>query len=347
MQLKLLITLVSAAIVISFTPVIPSSYGLANNSARIDKHLPPGSTKKHREKRGPRPRLQKLSKNPYLGAIAIDASSQDVLFEDNADVRSYPASLVKMMNFLIILEAVKSARITLQDRVVISAEAARIGGSQVYLQEKEVQTVEDLLYALMVTSANDAATALALHYTGSKELFVRLMNKRGQELGMKDTVFHSVHGLPPGRGQLPDISTPRDMIKLCLELLKHDETFKYTATKVRLFREDTPKPFIMRNHNRLVGSFEGCDGLKTGYFRAAGFSIAATASQQGVRTIAVIIGAETKKVRDSKARKLLSTSLREAASKSQMLSVSTGSEMNSESPRTVTPSAVTPYFIPY
>ena len=127
----------------------------------------------------------------------------------------------------------------------MTAEASKIGGSQVYLKENEVFPVDELLYALIVQSANDAATALAIHYAGSKEAFVRLMNKRAQEIGMKDTVFHSVHGLPPGKGQLPDVSTPRDIAKLCRELLKKPDALKYTSTKERAFRADAAEPFIM------------------------------------------------------------------------------------------------------
>jgi D-alanyl-D-alanine carboxypeptidase (penicillin-binding protein 5/6) len=302
---------ISAFVIISLVCTIPPIYAASKSKAQIrtKQQLRVVSTKASRTK------LKSLSKDPYLGAIVIDAATDKVLFEDNADVRGYPASLVKMMNLLIILEAVEAGHITLQGKIIVSAEAAKIGGSQVYLKEKEVFTVDDLLYALIVQSANDAAVALALHYAGSKEGFINLMNKRAQELGMNDTIFHSVHGLPPGKGQLPDISTPRDVTKLCRELLNHPDALKYTSTKVRLFRTDAPEPFIMRNHNHLVGNYEGCDGLKTGYFRAAGFSIAATAAKNGARVVAVIFGSVDSKVRDAKARKLLSKSLMEIAAK--------------------------------
>jgi D-alanyl-D-alanine carboxypeptidase (penicillin-binding protein 5/6) len=261
------------------------------------------------KRKASRNRVRVISEDPYKGAIVLDAESGDVLFEDNADIMGYPASMVKMMDLLLILEGIDKGHMTLQDKIVVSAEAARMGGSQVYLKEKEVQTVEDLLYALMVQSANDAAVALALHYKGSKETFVELMNTRAEELGMKDTVFHSVHGLPPGRGQLPDVSTARDMARLGRELLRHPEALKYTSIKKRVFRPEAPEPFIMRNHNHLVGSFEGCDGLKTGFFWAAGFSITATATQNGARALVVIMGSVSSRVRDAKARKLLSENL--------------------------------------
>lgn len=255
--------------------------------------------------------LKAVSKDPYLGAIVIDAATGNVLVEDHADVKGYPASMIKLMNLFIILEAVDAGHISLADEVTVSARVSRIGGSQVYLKEKEVFTVDELIYAMIVQSANDAALALAVHYTGSMEVFVDLMNKKARKIGMKNTVFHSVHGLPPSKNQLPDVSTPRDMAKLCQALLKHPDVLKYTSTKVRKFRPDVPEPFIMRTHNHLLKDFDGCDGLKTGYFRAGGFSIAATAQKSGVRAIAVVFGSIRSKTRDEKARILLSKGLME------------------------------------
>jgi len=252
---------------------------------------------------------QTTARNPYLGAIVIDAATGKVLFEDNADVKGYPASITKLMDLMILLEAVQSKRLSLQDQVTVTAEASKIGGSQVYLKEHEVFSVDDLLYALIVQSANDSAVALALHYAGSTEAFVEQMNKRAQELGMKDTVFHSVHGLPPGKEQSADVSTPRDIAILCRALLKYPDTIRYTSTRERSFRPDVPSPFIMRSHNHLLGHLDGCDGLKTGYFYKAGFSIAATAAKKNQRAIAVVFGSLNRKTRDAKAREILSKGL--------------------------------------
>lgn len=256
-----------------------------------------------------------ISKNPYAGAIVTDAKTGNVLFEDNPDAKGYPASITKLMVLLIFLDAIESKRVNLQDPVTVTAEASRIGGSQVYLKENEVFPVEDLLYATIVQSANDAATALAIHYAGDRTAFVDVMNKRAQEIGMKDTVFHSVHGLPPGKDQLPDTSTPRDLAKLSQELLKHPLALNYTSTKERPFRAGTPEPFIMRSHNHLLERMDGCDGLKTGYFTKAGFSIAATATKQGARAIAVVLGSADRKVRDAKAREFLSKGLMKLVAK--------------------------------
>jgi len=254
-----------------------------------------------------------VSRSPYSGAIVVDAATGKVLFEDNADGKGYPASVTKLMVLLVILDAVEAHRLSLSERVTVTAQVAGIGGSQVYLRQGEVFPVEDLLYALVVQSANDAAAALAIHYAGSKAAFVDLMNKRAQEIGMSDTIFRSVHGLPPGKGQLPDISTPRDIAKLCRELLKNPRALRYTSTRERPFRSGTVQPFMMKNHNRLLKNVEGCDGLKTGYFRAAGYSIAATASRKNQRVIAVVFGSLHRRVRDAKAKEILLRGLNELA----------------------------------
>jgi len=299
----------SAFIVVLFIWGLPLSHA-AKSKAQVHKS-PSAKTAPASALQPSKSSAQTLSKDPYAGAIVIDAVSGKVLFEDNADTKGYPASITKLMDLLIFLEAVESKHLALEDQVTVTAESSKIGGSQVYLKEYEVFPVDELLYALIVQSANDAASALAIHYAGSKEAFVDLMNKRAGEIGMKDTVFHSVHGLPPGKDQLPDVSTPRDIATLCRELVKRPEALKYTSTMERPFRADSAQPFIMRTHNHLLGSIEGCDGMKTGYFTTAGFSIAATAQKKGQRAIAVVFGSADRKVRDAKAREILSKGLME------------------------------------
>ena len=246
--------------------------------------------------------LNALSQDPYVSALVIEADSGKVLFEANADAKVYPASVLKLMDLYVILDRIEQGALKLDEMVQVTAEAAKTGGSQVYLDPKEQFPVEDLLYALMVQSANDAAVALATHIAGSKEGFIALMNQKAQELGMKNSKFHSVHGLPPSEGQEPDVTTARDMALLCRALAKRPEALKYTSTQSKGFREDT---FMMRNHNKLLGQVAGCDGLKTGYYQAAGFSIAATAQKGGVRMIALVMGSKDRKVRDAKAIELL------------------------------------------
>lgn len=247
-------------------------------------------------------KTETIARDPYIGAIVVNASDGSVLFEDNPDAIGYPASVLKLMTLLLVLERVDAGTLRLSDRVRVSAEASRMGGSQVYLKEGEMFTIDELLDALMIQSANDAAVALAQHVAGSREAFVRLMNQRAQELGMTRTRFISEHGLPPSDGKTPDVTTARDLARLGVELAKHPKVFRYTSIKERGFRRES---FIMRNHNRLLGEVDGVDGFKTGYFRAAGYSILATAQRNGVRVIAAVLGSENRLTRDQKARELL------------------------------------------
>jgi serine-type D-Ala-D-Ala carboxypeptidase (penicillin-binding protein 5/6) len=247
-----------------------------------------------------------IAENPYLGAIVLDNATGKVLFEDKPDAEGYPASVLKLMDLLIILEKIEQKHLSFQDPVVVSAKASHIGGSRVWLAEKETFTVDEMLYALMIQSANDVAVALAEKVAGSTEAFVELMNKRAQALGMTHTVFHSVHGLPPGAGQEHDVTTARDLALLSRELLKHKDTLRYTSTRERPFRPDDKKHMVlMRNHDHLLGQVEGVDGLKTGYYTEAGYSIALTAERKSQRVIVVVLDSVDRKVRDAKASELL------------------------------------------
>ena len=249
-------------------------------------------------------KIATVSRDPYLGAIVLDADTGQVVFEENADAVGYPASVLKLMDLLIILEKVKQGALRLDDPVPVTAEASKMGGSQVYLAEKEVFSLDEMLYAIMIQSANDAATALAIKVAGSKDAFIQLMNEKAKALGMTRTTFTSVHGLPPsaGSGLQPDVTTARDLGILARELCKFPEVFRYTSTQVRWFRNNT---FEMRNHNKLLGTVEGVDGFKTGFFTAAGFSIVTTARREGVRIIAVVLGSQSRQVRDAKAAELI------------------------------------------
>ncbi len=249
-----------------------------------------------------RAQIDSIVGDPYVSALVVEADSGKILFEDHADAIIYPASVLKLMVLLVVLERVEQEKLRLEEMVQITPEASRMGGSQVYLDPKESFSVDDLLYALMIQSANDAAVALAVHVSGSVQGFVDLMNQRASELGMKDTQFHSVHGLPPAEGQQPDRTTAVDLSILSRELARNQETFRYTGTTEREFRDGA---FIMRTHNHLLKSVAGCDGFKTGYFTAAGFSIVATARRDGVRIIAMVLGSQDRKIRDAKATELL------------------------------------------
>ena len=257
---------------------------------------------------------QSIARDPYNGAIVIDASDGRVLFEDGADRPGYPASMLKLMGLFVILDRVEQGGLRLDEMVPVTKEAYDMGGSQVWLDPRESFTVNEMLYALMVQSANDAAMALAIHVGGSREGFVRLMNEKARALGLSPvTQFQSPHGLPPGEGQRPDMTTPRDFAKLCRALLAvHPETLEYTSVIQRPFRPDAEKPVIMGNHNELLGVFPGCDGLKTGWIRASGYCLAATVGRDGRRVISVLMGSATKKANIAKTKELINRHLPEA-----------------------------------
>lgn len=246
-----------------------------------------------------------LARNPYLSAIVLDANSGKVLFEDNADAMAYPASTTKLMTFLVVSEKIDFGNLTLQTPVTVDAETSHIGGTRVWLKEKEVFPVDDLLYAMMIQSANDAAYALAKQVAGSREAFVALMNEEAKKLGMMHTTFQSPHGLPPSAGQEHDVTTARDMALLGRELVRRETVLRYTSVKHRVFRPDSAAAIDMYNHDHLLNTLPGCDGLKTGYFHEAGFSIVVSVQRGGNRVIAVVMGSPDAKTRDKKARELV------------------------------------------
>ena len=245
-----------------------------------------------------------ISRDPYYSAVVIDASTGKILFEDHASAVADPASMVKLMNLFILLDDVKAGKLRLDEPVTVTREVSQIGGRQVWLKEGEVFSVEELIYAMMIHSANDAAAALAIRTSGGRDAHAARMSARARELGLRNTIFHSVHGLPPGQGQEPDKSSALDMALLSKALLEaHPETLKYTSIPTRAFRET--KPVQLTSSNKLLGKLPGCDGLKTGYFYEAGFSITATAQREGRRVIAVVMGSKDKNVRDAKAAELI------------------------------------------
>lgn len=244
----------------------------------------------------------------YKGAIIMDAASGRVLFEDSADLVSPPASITKLMTFLIVHEAIQAGALTLQSPVTVTAADSKIGGTQVWLKQGETFPVEELLYALMIQSANDAAHALARTAAGTVPAFVERMNAKARALGLSRTTFRTPHGLPPANRKLSesDLTSPRDLAVLSQHLLTHTDILKYTSVKIRPFRDGQPTGRIeMRNHNHLLGPVAGVDGLKTGYTAGAGFCLAATAQRNGKRIIAVIMGSADRKTRDLKMAELI------------------------------------------
>jgi len=232
--------------------------------------------------------------------ILINATSGRVLWSKNARTPHEIASMTKVMTAVLALEAVQRQALSLNHAVKVSRNAALIGGSQVYLKSGETFTLAELLKALMIVSANDAAYALAETVAGSERAFVQQMNARARELGMQHTRYYNPHGLPGRAGA--NVSTALDMALLAREALKHRVLMQWAGTWTDTFRHGT---FNLVNHNRLVQSVRGVDGLKTGYYSRAGFSATVTASRNGQRLIAVVIGVKHKRVRDDFAKALL------------------------------------------
>jgi D-alanyl-D-alanine carboxypeptidase (penicillin-binding protein 5/6) len=246
----------------------------------------------------------------YKGAIVMDAASGRILFEDRANEIGPPASMTKLMTFLVVHDCIARGTLTLQTPVTMTREDARIAmlgdSTNVKLKEGEVFPVEELLYAIMIQSANDAANALTHAAAGSRPAFIERMNAKARELGMTHTSFHSPNGLPPPRGQLPDITSPHDFALLSRYLLLHTDILRYTSVRARAFGVGVRlQPVMMTNHDHLLGRVVGCDGLKTGFTNGAGFCLAATAQRNGHRVIAVIMGSPEAKLRDLKMAELI------------------------------------------
>ncbi len=229
----------------------------------------------------------------YKGAIVIDAATGKTLFENNPDIVTPPASMTKLMTFAVLFDKLADKTITLSTPVTVDGSDAKMGGTQVFLKEKEVFSVEELIYAMMIQSANDAAHALARSSAGSVAGFVELMNAKARALGMKQTTFRSPHGLPPSSRRIADgdLSTPRDFALLCTYLLQKTDVLTYTSVRKKDFGSSRPGgPQHMENHNKLLGKVNGVDGLKTGYTVGAGYCLSATALRNGKRVIVVIMG---------------------------------------------------------
>jgi D-alanyl-D-alanine carboxypeptidase (penicillin-binding protein 5/6) len=244
----------------------------------------------------------------YKGAIIMDAATGTVLFEDNADLVSPPASMTKLMTFAVVTDQLRSGALTLQTPVRVTREDAAMGGTQVYLDPRETFPVEELIYAMMIQSANDAAHALAHAAGGSVDAFVDLMNAKARELGMTHTAFRSPHGLPPADRKIADgdLTTPRDFALLSRYLLLRTDVLKYTSVRRRMFGSPPrAKPVDMVNHDHLLEKVAGVDGLKTGYTVGAGYCLSATAERNGRRVIVVAMGGTTTQSRDRAVIQLL------------------------------------------
>jgi len=235
-------------------------------------------------------------KDPFQALIVMEASTGKILEEINPHLKHPLASVTKLMTACVVMEKLESGAHQLTESVTVSAASSKMGGSQVYLKQGESFTLEELMKAIMVASGNDAALAVAEHLTGTREAFVEEMNKKTKSLGMNDSEFHSVHGLPPAAGQIADVSSCRDLMLLSRELLKYPKLLEWTAIQTEPFREGA---FIMNNHNRILGKLPGADGFKTGFYSDAGFNVVATAKKDGLRLVVAVLGSPSARIRDN------------------------------------------------
>ena len=233
-------------------------------------------------------------------ALLMDVETGTVLLEYNADEKLYPASVTKVMTILLVAEAISDNRITLADRVTCSENAATKGGSQIWLEPGESMTVDELLRATVIGSANDAATLLGEYVSGSEEAFITRMNERAKELGMNNTNFVNATGLDDTTDD--HLTTARDIALMSCELLKHDFIKKYTTVWIDSLRDGATE---LVNTNKLVRFYEGTTGLKTGTTSKAGCCISASAQRDGLHLVAVVMGSENSDDRFNTAKAML------------------------------------------
>jgi len=259
----------------------------------------------------------KTKEKPYVGAIAVESPGGRVLFADSPDAACFPASCTKLMTARLLLKAVASGKRKLDDRIVQTDLSCREEPSKLDLAPGESVSVGDALAAIMVKSANDVALAIAQNLAGGREAFAAEMNAEAAKLGMTNTVFVSPNGLPPAKndtGRGYDRSTPRELARLALAMIdEQPEILGYTKMKSVRIPCRGGKVLEFNNHNHLLskggpGSAE-IDGLKTGFFRKAGFTIVLTGTKNGKRVIAVVAGSPSSRRRDTEAAKILKDAL--------------------------------------
>ena len=238
-------------------------------------------------------------------AVLMDAASGRVLYAKDEHARRSPASITKLMTMLLTYEALRAGRVKPDDPVVTSAEAVSMGGTQIYLEDGETLSLRDMLRAVAIASANDAAVALAEHLGGSHEQFVNLMNEKARELGMNDTQFRNSTGLDADG----HFSSAYDIALLSRHLAVYFpealELTKIYQDKLELPHRRKDKVFALDNRNKLVLFYQGADGLKTGFTGTSGYCLAATARRGETRMVAVIMGAADPKLRQAETIKLL------------------------------------------
>ena len=237
-----------------------------------------------------------------VSGILIEANTGKIIYEKNKDKRVAVASMTKMVAQIIILEQVEAGKIKWSDVVTVSKNAEEMGGSQIYIQQGEKITIEDLMKGISMASGNDATVQMAEVVAGSENKFVEMMNNKVKQLGLKNTQFKNCTGLD----EEGHYSSSYDMAMIAKELVvNHPEILRFSSMYEDYLREDTDNKFWLVNTNKLVRFYEGADGLKTGHTDAAGYCLAATAKRNNLRLIGVVLGVTSGKVRNTQTMNLL------------------------------------------
>jgi len=236
-------------------------------------------------------------------ALLMDYHTGEIIYEKNSHEKVPPASISKIMTLLLGMEALEAGKINLSDKVRISSHAAGMGGSQLWLEEGETQTVEDLFKSITIRSANDASVALAEHIAGSEEIFVKMMNEKAKSLGMKNTNFMNASGLPDEN----HFVSAYDVALMSAELLKHKQIHNWLTVYMDeiLVGKKKDKVQSLVNTNRLIKEYEGTTGIKTGSTSEAGYCLAASAKRGNLQLIAIVMGSDTSKIRFNESMRLL------------------------------------------
>lgn len=236
-------------------------------------------------------------------ALLMDFNTGEIIYEKNPHERLAPASISKIMVLLITMESIEEGKISLDDKVVISSNASSMGGSQVFLEEGEVQIVDDLIRAISLRSANDASVALAEHISESESAFLELMNKRAKELGMENTNFANTTGLPDDN----HYTTAYDIAMMSRELMKYPKMQDWLTLWMAEMKVSKDKDVVqgLVNTNRLIKDYEGANGIKTGSTQEAGYCLSGSAKRGNLQLISVVLGCENSKVRFEESKRLL------------------------------------------
>ncbi|MBE6144072.1 MAG: D-alanyl-D-alanine carboxypeptidase [Firmicutes bacterium] len=234
-------------------------------------------------------------------AILLEPTTGEIIYEKNIHEKLPPASMTKLMSMLLIMESIDKGVIKWDEMVTVSSNASGMGGSQILLETGEQMTVEDLFKGVAIASGNDAVVALAEKIAGTEEMFVKMMNDKVKELGLKNTNFKNPHGLDAAN----HYSTAYDMAMIAKELIKHEKVLEYTSIYETYLRQNLPTKIWLVNTNRLVRFYSGLDGLKTGYTGEAGYCLTFTAKNGNMRLLGVVMGEPTSDTRNEEVKEML------------------------------------------